>query len=104
MGPEAEEDSSPLPSSSESLDEGSSVSSDAGEPMDYDQMRDMITRAYQVVDEEDQGAGSSKAPGNALVSSAWRGAHPRAATMPCGASSVALRRPCTPWLSPGHSS
>ncbi|KIY96765.1 hypothetical protein MNEG_11199 [Monoraphidium neglectum] len=62
-GPEVEEDSSPLPSSSD--DSSSDSSSDAGDdgaadaegPLDYEKMRGMIDAAYAVIDEEDDEAG-----------------------------------------------
>jgi hypothetical protein len=57
-GLEVEEDSSPLVSSS-SEDESSSSSdggaeSDEGEPLDYNQMRGLIDKAYAAVDAEDE--------------------------------------------------
>lgn len=51
-GREAETDSSPETSSSEESE--SEEESDGGEPLDYDGMKDLITKAYAAVDEEDE--------------------------------------------------
>ncbi|KAF5826511.1 hypothetical protein DUNSADRAFT_2869 [Dunaliella salina] len=69
-GQEVEMDSSPLVSSDS--ESSSSSSEEEAEPMDYDQMQTMISKAYEVADEEDEedggkGGGGGKA-GNALVS------------------------------------
>lgn len=62
---EVETDSAPpSPSSSSS---SSSSESEGGEPMDYDQMRDMITKAYEKADDDDDEVCISALYGDALL-------------------------------------
>lgn len=74
-GPEVEFDSEPPASSDTSSEDSSDSESEGGEPMDYDEMRAMISKAYADVDAEDEdeeggrgkGGGKGQSAKEALV-------------------------------------